>query len=117
MQNKYAPHKSKSVKGRTRRRTPEYWKSGPDPLQHEMYYAWAKHRSQAHYRKETYLLTYEDWQQIWANPADFLNRGRHPEDLTLTRCDPTGPWSLDNVEVMVRIDHLRREIARRGGKV
>lgn len=117
MQNKYAPYKSKSVKGRARRRTPEYWKSGPDPLHHEMYYAWSKHRSQAQYRKEQYLITWEDWLTIWADPNDFLRRGRKPEDLTLTRQDPSGPWSLDNVEIMIRIEHLRREIERRGGAV
>ncbi len=116
MQNKYAPNKSRA-RIRTRRRTPEYWKSGPDPLQHEMYYAWAKHRSQAHYRGESYDLTFEDWQEIWSNPEDFLRRGRKPDDLTLTRRDPELPWTLDNCEVLLRLDQLRREIARRGGKI
>ncbi len=116
MQYRYAPNKSKSVKGRKRRTTPEYWKSGPDPLRHEMYYAWAKHKSQANYRGEAYELTFEDWLLIWSNPEDFLRRGRKPEDLTLTRKDHEAPWTLDNCEVILRLDQLRREIIRRKGQ-
>lgn len=113
MQLKYSYQPSKAVKGRGRRRTPERWRSGPDPYQHELYYAWHKHRSQANYRGEPYELTFEDWQVIWANPEDFLNRGRKPDNLTLTRIDPEGAWSTDNVIIMTRLEHLRKEIKRR----
>jgi len=106
---KYATHKRKGKFTRP-------WISGPDPFHHEMYYAWAKHRSQAIYRKEAYELTWEDWQIIWANPEDFLRRGRDRNDLVLTRQDPELPWTMRNVEIMVRLDHLRRERARTNAK-
>jgi len=112
MQFKYAIFNS-DPRRRPRRRTPEKWRSGPDPVQHEMYYAWAKHRSQANYRGEAYELTFEDWQTIWADPELFLRRGRKPDDVTLTRRDPEQAWSLDNCVVMTRLEHLRKEMARR----
>lgn len=112
---KYAPKVSsiKNSYGKARRMFPTNWISGPDPVQHDMYYAWQKHRAQARYRKEDYELTWEDWQTIWANPVDFLNRGRKPEDLTLTRIDDDGCWQLDNVQIMTRLEQLRKAMARK----
>ena len=107
---KYAPKKQSTTNsyGKPRRMFPANWISGPDPLMHDMYYAWAKHRAQARFRNEAYALTWEDWQAIWANPMDFLNRGRRPEDLTLTRIDDDGAWDINNVEVMTRLEQLRK---------
>ena len=112
---KYAPKKPslKNSYGKPRRMFPDNWTSGPDPIHHDMYYAWAKHKSQAAYRKEAHDLTWEDWQTIWANPVDFLNRGRKPEDLTLTRIDDEGAWTMDNVVVMTRLEQLRKAMARK----
>jgi hypothetical protein len=114
-QFKYAPKKPgiQNSYGKPRRMFPTNWLSGPDPLMHDMYYAWAKHRSQANYRKEAYDLTWDDWQTIWANPVDFQNRGRKPEDLTLTRIDDDGAWTADNVEIMTRLEQLRKAMARK----
>jgi hypothetical protein len=114
-QFKYAPKKPtvKNAYGRDRRMFPDNWISGPDPLQHDMYYAWSKHKSQAAYRRESHDLTWEDWQNIWANPVDFQNRGRKPEDLTLTRIDDDGAWTRDNVVIMTRLEQLRKSMARK----
>lgn len=87
---------------------PNSWISGPDLLQHEMYYAWSKHKSQAHYRKEQHDLTWADWQAIWHNPHDFLSRGRQPDSLVLTRRDIEQGWTRDNVEIITRLEQLRR---------
>jgi hypothetical protein len=107
---KYAPKKlaTTNTYGKPRRMFPDNWISGPDQVQHEMYYAWAKHKSQAKFRKEAYDLTWEDWRDIWANPIDFLNRGRKPDDLTLTRIDDDGAWTRDNVMVITRLEQLRK---------
>ena len=107
---KYAPKKPniKNSYGKPRRMFPDNWMSGPDPLMHDMYYAWQKHKAQARYRGESYDLTWADWQEIWANPVDFLNRGRRPDDLTLTRIDDFGAWTLTNVQVMTRLEQLRK---------
>lgn len=110
---KYAPKESHSKQGRPRKIFPQNWITGPDFLTHEMYYAWQKHRSQARYRKEDYDLSWEDWLEIWKNPIDFENRGRKPEDLTLTRIDDDGAWELSNVQIMTRLEQLRKAMARK----
>ena len=102
MRRKYT-HK---LKGR-RRQQPESWKSGPDPLKHEKYYAWLKHRSQARYRKEDYDITWEQWEQLWSD-GDFELRGRGKDDLCLSRKDPNQSWSVDNCQVVTRSSHLAR---------
>ena len=110
---KYAPKEGKSKSGKPRKMFPNNWVSGPDLLTHDMYYAWQKHKAQANYRKEPHTLSWEDWQAIWANPIDFQNRGRQPDDLTLTRIDDDGAWTADNVQVMTRLDQLRKAMARK----
>lgn len=112
-QFKYAPKEGKSKLGKPRKMFPNNWVSGPDLLTHDMYYAWQKHRAQANYRNEPHRLTWEDWQEIWSNPTDFQNRGRQPEDLTLTRIDDDGAWEISNVEVMTRLEQLRKAMARK----
>ena len=94
-----------------RRARPEQWITGPDPLTHEKYYAWHKHRSQARYRGEDYELTFEHWQQIWHNDEQFLNRGKTRECFVLTRKDPEGPWSMENCEIVTRYEQLCRNMA------
>lgn len=88
------------------------WITGPDPLTHEKFYAWHKHRSQANYRKEEYLLTFDDWQQLWPDEK-FLNRGRDRDSFVLTRIERDGPWSIANCEVVTRYDQLKRCIDER----
>jgi len=114
MQYKYAPYKNKSKTHRARGSFPENWKSGPEPIMHEMYYAWSKHRAQANFRKEPYELTWDDWRVIFANTDDFLNRGRQQESIVLTRRDVGGAWSLDNCELITRYEQLLRDVARKG---
>jgi hypothetical protein len=113
-QFKYAPKKQtlSNVYGNPRRMFPTNWISGPDLIMHDMYYAWSKHRSQARYRKEDHNLTWDDWQEIWANPQDFQRRGRKPEDLTLTRIDADHAWTISNVQVITRLEQLRRSTER-----
>jgi len=106
---RYAPKKEAiNAYGKPRKIFPSNWRSGPDYLQHEMYYAWSKHRSQALYRGEEYTLTWLDWQVIWTDTNDFLRRGRRPDDLTLTRIDDDGAWEIDNVQVITRLEQLRK---------
>lgn len=114
---KYAPKESFSKQGRPRKIFPHNWVTGPDMLRHEMYYAWQKHRAQARYRNEPYDLTFEDWEIIWANTNDFLSRGRKPEDLTLTRLDLDGAWTLDNCIIITRLEQLRRAMANKMAKM
>lgn len=95
------------AKVRTRRRTPEYWISGPDVVEHDKYYAYLKHKAQAKFRGEYHDLTWEQWQELW--PTDlFLKRGRGVDDLCLSQIDPELGWTRNNLEVITRRLQLQR---------
>lgn len=93
-----------------RRARPETWIHGPDPMTHEKYYAYLKHRAQAKFRKEEYELTDSQWLEIWQDDTKFLNRGRRPDCWVLTRIDNEKAWSVDNCEIITRYDQLLRNM-------
>lgn len=96
------------------RHYPDKWLSGPDPLHHQQYYAWLKHRSQAWYRGEEHFLTWQDWLEFWP-PEVWHQRGRKGPDLCLTRIDPELAWEKSNCEIITRAEQFRRQgIAKRG---
>lgn len=113
MLNKYVPRSTATIPNKGRPTDPNKWICGPDPLTREKYYAFLKHRSQARFRGEDYALTWEDWQGLWSDD-DFQCRGRRADDLCLSRIDHLGEWSLANVEVIPRLEHLKKERPRRG---
>lgn len=109
MKNKYA-HNSKKLSPNNqcgRYRDPARWISGPDPIDHDKYYAWLKHRSQARYRNEDYEITWEEWQTIWPNEL-FLLRGRKLYDLCIARIDMDQSWNINNIVVHKRSEQLKR---------
>lgn len=79
---------------------PHVWMSGPDPVRHEQHIAWHRARSQAHYRGEQWLLTYEQWVQVWAQHWHQRGRGKH--NLMLARKNYKKPWSIRNVHLLTR---------------
>lgn len=106
MFNKYIPYSTRA-KGSARGKGNVIRIPHKDPFERERYYAWQKHRCQAHYRGEDYELTHEDWCSLW--PYDkFVCRGRSIHSLCLMRLDPYQPWRFNNVEVVVRQTYLDR---------
>ena len=85
---------------------PQQWHTGPDPITHDKYYAFLKHRAQAKYRGETYLLTWQDWQRLWPNKL-WARRGRGPNQLSLTMKDKKLGWCVHNLQIRTRTDHMR----------
>lgn len=108
MRYKYAVDTLKGKKrgeGRGRCVDPDKWITGPDPDRRDKYYAYLKHKAQANFRGEMYLLTWEDWEYLWCEP-NWSKRGRRITDLCLTRLDFEGAWSTDNVIVCTRRKHF-----------
>ena len=85
---------------------PETWITGPDPVRHDKYYAWLKHRAQAKYRGEEYSITWEQWETLWTDDL-FLQRGRRSDSMCLTRFNFEGEWCVDNVHIVTRLEHLK----------
>ena len=98
------------------RHHPNTWKSGPDYIDHQKYYAWLKHKAQASYRGEDYALSWLDWQAIWQGDL-WHSRGRDNYDLALTRKDSSQAWSVPNCELITRMEQYRRQGLRRRGEV
>jgi hypothetical protein len=102
--------------GRHRGQYPDLWISGPDPLDHDKFVKWHKHRSQARFRGEPYDLTFQDWLDIWRDPQDWYNRGTSCDAVCLTMSDLELGWTKGNVEIITRAEQLRRHGERRRGK-
>lgn len=78
-----------------------------DPVQHEKYYAYLKHRCQARYRGERYQLTWTQWQRLWPQEL-WHRRGRGPRSLRLTQKNSKLGWSLRNCEVVEHSTHMSK---------
>lgn len=85
---------------------PEQWVSGPDPVRHAQHIAWHRARAQANFRKEAWELDFEAWVEIWGD--SWAQRGRSSGSLCLTRDDNEGAWTRNNVSLVVRGEHCRR---------
>lgn len=85
---------------------PHTWKVQGE-IPHKQYLAFLQMRAQANFRKETFQLTFEDFQELWKE--HWANKGRGNDQYCLSRHDPLGEWTMNNVVCMPRIDHLRRQ--------
>ena len=78
-----------------------------DPVLHEKFYAFLKHKAQARFRGEPYRLTWEDWCDLWTDRL-WPRRGRGPHSLRLTLRDPAQGWSRVNCEIVPHATHMSR---------
>lgn len=90
-------------------------RSGPRPhcwkvqgeIPHQQYLSWLQMRAQANYRKEQFMLSFEEFQTLWLGHWDQKGRGQN--HYCLTREDPDGAWIRGNVVCIPRLEHLRRQ--------
>jgi len=87
---------------------PHLWKTGPDPLRHDKFRGWHKHRSQALFRKESYELSFEDFEHVWG--VLWHQKGTGKDDYCLTRRDRQLPWTRTNTMVVNRGQHATRNL-------
>lgn len=95
---------SKQAAGKLR---PHAWITGTDPLRHEMYHPWQLAKAQANFRGEGWDIDYEDYYKMWK--PFWSQRGRAPDCMCMTRTDYNGDWTLDNVEIITREEHFKRQ--------
>lgn len=86
---------------------PHIWKSGEDPIDHKLYVDCQKARAQARYRGEEWLITEEEYIQLWREDNRYLKKGRTVDSLCLTKRDHDLAWTLDNVEFITRLEHFK----------
>jgi hypothetical protein len=63
-------------------------------------------KAQASYRKELWMLTFPEFQQLWLGMWE--RKGRGIDNYCLTREDPEGAWVMGNVACLPRHEHFRR---------
>lgn len=95
-----------SVNARGKAR-PHVWRTGLDPLKHEMYHPWQLASAQARFRGEEFNLLFEDYYQAWLGLWD--QKGRSSENLCMTRIDYNDAWSKDNIEIITRKQHCSKQ--------
>lgn len=65
-------------------------------------------RCQARYRGETWLITWPEWYVMWTEDQKYLRKGTASDSLVCVRIDWLGDWTLDNVVIETRWDHMQR---------
>jgi hypothetical protein len=86
---------------------PHLWKSGPDPVRHHLREQCQRRRAQAWYRGEQWIITEEQFIELWLKDDRYLLKGRANHNLCMTRQDPDLDWSLDNVVFITRAEHYQ----------
>ena len=74
--------------------------------------AWNRSKSQASFRGEEWLLSFDDYRKFWHTEQLWAQRGRRSLDLCMTRIDDELPWSGKNCMIISRRAHLGLKSAR-----
>ena len=88
---------------------PHTWKSGPDPLEHRKHRIWIQQKNQAQWREEGWSISFEEWKELWSELWHL--RGRERGDYCMSRIDWSLPWTIDNVDIIPRSIHAKRQQA------
>ena len=75
--------------------------------QSEQRVGWLRMKAQAKFRNEPFEITWEDYLKIWE--GRWHQRGSSRESYTLQRIDWKGGWTLNNVHIVSRLEHWRRQ--------
>lgn len=78
---------------------PQRWKY-KDPDLHARHVPFLRARAQAVFRKESWLLTFEEFVELWGDQWQY--RGRAGHALVMARRDPALPWSKANTFLIQR---------------
>ena len=84
-----------------------------DPQLHARYRPFVRSRNQAHFRKEEWTLTFEEYCDLWAWDL-WLQRGRLGHQLVMTRKDREQPWSASNTMIVSRAWQVERRHRKTG---
>jgi hypothetical protein len=82
------------------------YKKFNNEFDHIRHKAYSKAKSQADYRGEPWLLTIQDWFDLWSDPEVWYRRGRKSDSVCMTRLNQTGPWDVVNTIIVTRKSQL-----------
>jgi len=79
----------------------------PDPIDHKLFVACQRSRAQAWYLGEQWFIEEIDYVRLWRQDDRYLLKGRHNDQLCMTRVDYDLPWTLDNIQIISRAEHYK----------
>lgn len=85
----------------------DIWLSGPDLIDHKLYNDCMKARAQAWFRGEQWFLTEQEYIALWRANDNYKHKGRTKDSLCMVRIDLEQPWSVENVEIISRLEHFK----------
>lgn len=88
---------------------PHIWKSGPDPVVHQLWLDCQRAKAQAKFRGQEWQIQEQEYVDLWMQDDKHLHKGRSSKKLCMTRIDKTKPWSRHNVQFVTREDFYREK--------
>lgn len=73
---------------------------------------YAGHKSSAKQRGIAWEFDFHDWMTVWDKSGKFSQRGRKVGQYVMARFGDVGPYSVDNVKIILCSENLREAIHR-----
>ena len=67
------------------------------------------HKSNAKKRKAPFLFTFEEWVGLWKASGHWEQRGCGKGKYVMSRLGDVGPYSVENVKIILHEDNLREQ--------
>src|SRR6266436_2773794 len=67
----------------------------------------SKHRTQAGQRGVPFLMTFDEWMEIWMDSGHWHERGLKRGQYVMARFGDKGPYSIDNVRIILGIENTK----------
>lgn len=64
-------------------------------------------RRRARYRRIEFLLTFEDWLNIWKDSGHYHERGCFKGQYVMARYGDIGPYAINNVKIIPSTENVR----------
>jgi len=75
-----------------------------------LHVAFLKQKHHAKKRSISFLMTFEEWLQIWNESAHIDQRGRGRGKYCMARIGDAGPYAIDNVKIVLCETNLKEQI-------
>ena len=88
---------------------PNLWKTGPDPVLHQLRIKFLRARVQARFWCQGWTMTFKQFADRWLDAGiDPFLPARYPDSMNLCRIDKAGDWSVRNTVMRNRSLQLSR---------
>lgn len=74
------------------------------------------HKSRARRRNIAFLLTFDEWAEIWVKSGKFEQRGGGPDNYCMARYGDVGPYAVGNVRICTRRENNAEQAEMLRGK-